>query len=420
MDYEWKTGDQAEEISAKLPFTGIDKSIKNSVDAVRERKRKKGKDKPKVQETINTNLPDPLPERITITMLGTSGSGKTSFLSGVYQSLIVGSCCGVSMIGDDKRSAASSGATVVRQIEDIAMIKRGNSQEGWLFPVGTQSTVEYPLILQYQDTEICGFDFMDYAGGQLDVLLRTRDDALSSDQAKLKNQLRKSDELMIFAEADVIADYDVLEDEAELVICRNELGVDTIQPLFRSLSQFFRDRPMTVLIILTKVDKALKKRNVDYTLLVERVEKVYEDLWWDLKQRSGNSRTPWNIGIVPVTVIGIGNEVRRIRYYEESDGNVQTIEKDVAVKPPKPENIDAAMVYSVASILKQRCQVLSRQEQALVAQTDYGNEKEAEANEAWREKLESERRKLQLYVDQLTLNTDIIPKILERKDNLGW
>ena len=439
MDYEWKKEDQPDRISGKFSIPGIGKSVRFPKWNPLAPKQQDEEEKPENREPESTPGPEkkraarreaavpeePLPElkpdRITITMLGISGSGKTMFLSGVYQSLIQDSCCGVSLKGDDDKPSADSTLKVTGQIARIALINNGNAEEGWSFPLGTTRTVEYPLRLLYEEEEVCGFDFLDYAGGQLGTITDVREDSLSADQTMLLNQLRKSDEIMIFADADVIARHNVLSSDGEKALCRSELGVSTVQQLFNDLRPHYQNRPMTVLIILTKIDKVPRRMlQNNCAELISRTKAVYKNLWDYLKQKSGDKENPWNIGIVPVTAVGRGNEVRHVRTVTERDGTQITQEKDIAVRIPEPENMDAAMVYSVAAIMKQRCQALAREEAALfeLAYSDDPAVRKAAADT--RERKKALRKKMESYVIKMTQSNGISSRVLERSDVLGW
>jgi ribosomal protein L17 len=439
MDYERKEKDQPEEITSKFSIPGIGKGVKFPKWNPLAPKEKNDEEPAGIREPENPEEPErkktkrreepvpeePLPElkqdRITITMLGISGSGKTMFLSGVYQSLIQDSCCGVSLKGDDDKPSADSALKVTGQIAKIALINNGNAEEGWSFPLGTTRTVEYPLRLLYEEEEVCGFDFLDYAGGQLGTLTDVREDSLSADQIKLLNQLRKSDELMIFADADVIAKHNVLSSDGEKALCRSELGVSTVQQLFNDLRPYYQNRPMTVLIILTKIDKVPGRMlENNCAELISRTKAVYKNLWDYLRQKSGDQENPWNIGIVPVTAVGRGNEVRHIRTVTERDGTQITQEKDIAVRIPEPENMDAAMVYSVAAIMKQRCQALAREESALIELAHSDDAAARKAAVDIREQKKALRKKMESYVIKMTQSNGISARILERNDVLGW
>mgnify|MGYP002590484953 FL=1 len=80
-------------------------------------------------------------KKIRITMLGISGSGKTSFLSGVYQTMIMDSFHGLSLV-----PSIDSGNSYqqIGQIADIALINRKDFD----FADGTLETTIFPLTLQ--------------------------------------------------------------------------------------------------------------------------------------------------------------------------------------------------------------------------------------------------------------------------------
>lgn len=438
MDYDLEK-EEEQEISGKFSLPGIGRGVKLPKfppfhgkedeedtdipdDPEAEQEESEEKKKPAQKEPVKEEpLAELEPDRITITMLGVSGSGKTMFLSGVYQSLIQDSCSGISLAGDDSRPSADPSVKVTRQIRDIALTEHYSNGEGWVFPLGTNRTVEYPLRLLYQEKEVCGFDFLDYAGGQIANLLDLPESGLNADQEKLLTQLKKSDALLIFADADVIARHRVFASDTEMALCRNEAGADKVNELFNELKSFYSDRSMTVLIVLTKTDKVPDSmRRSNYAELVERTKEVYRNLWTTLRQKSEDTDHPWSIGIVPVTAVGRGNEVRHLKTTEMRDGIPIVIERDVAVRFPQPENMDATMVYAVAAIMKQKCQRLVREEKFLIGQKKNPDPVIRKAAFDRSNQLETLRRKMENYVIDLTQAKGIISKILDRHDVLGW
>ena len=105
--------------------------------------------------------------KMRITMLGISGSGKTAFLSGVYQTMMMGSFHGLTLLPADSDDQAYQ---QIGQIADIALVNRDNYE----FPLGTEETTIFPLTLTDGGREICDFDFTDYRGGDVMDILNAR------------------------------------------------------------------------------------------------------------------------------------------------------------------------------------------------------------------------------------------------------
>ena len=136
-----------------------------------------------------------LPEEntIRITMLGVSMSGKTSFLSGVYQTMMVDSFQGLSLVSS---VGGEEDYEMISEIADIALINR----DGFEFPAGTDRTTVFPLMLQKGSRDICRFEFTDYRGGDIEEILKKHSEYMESAR-DIRNRLVKSDAILIFADA---------------------------------------------------------------------------------------------------------------------------------------------------------------------------------------------------------------------------
>ena len=82
--------------------------------------------------------------------------------------------------------------------------------------------------------------------------------------------------------------------------------------------------------------------------------------------------------------------------------------------------MDAAMVYSVAAIMKQRCQALAREESALIELAHSDDAAARKAAVDIREQKKALRKKMESYVIKMTQSNGISARILERNDVLGW
>ena len=419
MEYEKRNEEEALRISDKFSFPGFGKSTKedeNKEGNLRRRISNRRRpvqedDAPQEDQVKSTSPGTPQEDHITITMLGHSGSGKTMFLSGVYQSLIEQGSDGICLVGDDERQTGDNQDMLVTgQIEQIALSQREIKGRGYVFPVGTNRTTIYPLKLLYQGQEVSSFDFMDYAGGELAQLLRIPEDQLNKDQKKLKDQLKKSDPIMIFADAAVLAR------ENSPALCRNEIGLSVINQIYNKMRPFYKGRPVTVLLVLTKVDAVPPvMRENHYAELFARTRKVF-GAFWDELAASGHQG---NFGVIPVTTVGMHNKVQHLTVTEERDGKTIQMEQDVALDYPEPENMDAAIIYAVASILKQKCWQIQKKQQELISmKVSVKDENIRNAFEAQIEELQEKWERYNHYAIHLTTGREFLDKFLERHDDL--
>ena len=288
-------------------------------------------------------------KKIKITMLGISGSGKTAFLSGVYQTMIMDSFHGLSLV-----SSPDSGSSYqqIGQIADIALINR----KGFDFADGTLETTVFPLTLQNRGKDICRFDFTDYAGGDVLEILNARGD-LSSGAQTLKKQLLGSDAVLIFADATVLCRG------KNVVEWQQMTGATRISPLFNLLSREMGDKPLTVLFVLTKTDderipKEMKSHH--FAILSERAVQTFSMIYQIVQDHVQDG---WSFGVIPVSAIGEGNY--RLNTTYDSEG--KQVQRPVAREghAPQPYNIETALVYSVACILSQWRKEMDREKENL-------------------------------------------------------
>ena len=288
-------------------------------------------------------------KKIRVTMLGISGCGKTSFLSGVYQSLMVASFRGLSLVTS---AEADDSFQQVGRIADIALINR----KGYDFADGTLETAIFPLTLQNRGKDVCNFDFTDYAGGDILDILNAQGD-MSSGAKALKNQLLQSDAVLVFADATMLCQG------RNVVEWQRLTGAAKLNPLFNLLSRAMGDRPLTVLFVLTKTDderipKEMKANN--FAQLSERAVQAFGMIYQIVQDHIQDG---WSFGVIPVSAIGEGNYRLAVSYDLEGKQIVRPVVKEGHA--PEPYNIETALVYAVACILSQWKKEMDREKENL-------------------------------------------------------
>ena len=124
-----------------------------------------------------------------ITMLGTSGSGKTTYLSALLGILYDGAIDGFHITPCD-----TTDAEINRQIEEINTLYRDGK-----FPDGTADDIRnLSLSLCKNQFKLVDFDFIDYRGGALEEIAK---DENSSKTQDLTTALLASDVALVFIDA---------------------------------------------------------------------------------------------------------------------------------------------------------------------------------------------------------------------------
>lgn len=285
--------------------------------------------------------------KMRITMLGISGSGKTAFLSGVYQTMMMDNFHGLALL-----SAATSEQAFrqIGQIADIALVNRN-----YEFALGTEETTVFPLTLEDGGSEICDFDFTDYRGGDVIDILNARGDVSASARA-LQRQLISSDAILIFADAQLLCQSN------NRVDWQRATGAAMINPLFRALVKAMDYRPLTVLLVLTKTDD----ESIPYDLKANRFAKLTERAMqaFDSVYQIALSHIDdgWNFGVVPVSAVGEGNSETVVRTVNGQEVRQSVVKEGCS---PEPYNIEVTMIYTIACILSQWKRADDQEKEAL-------------------------------------------------------
>ncbi len=368
-------------------------------------------------------------EEMRITMLGVSGSGKTAFLSGVYQTMIGDTFDGLNLV---PAGHGSSGYMQLGQIADIALVNRD-----FKFPeMGTDKTTLFPLELMAGREQICDFTFMDYRGGDAEEILKPRIDPLthqpaplSPEAAELKDYLVQSQAILIFA------DGYLLSRGMSLAAWQKDVQSFQINGVFSLLANERGDKPLTVLIVITKTDDELipdPLKADNCRELVERAAMVFRPI---REMAENNFDRGWNFGIVPVSAVGMGNYRTDLIVNDDRSERLVVTVKDRHA--PQPYNIEKTMVYTIACILSQWKMDADRQQRALRAEyvkasrsntllsgvmakiTNREDPKEVVDRKLT--EMEEKRRQVAVYMDhiqRIASRTGAIDVIQYRKDHL--
>lgn len=287
-------------------------------------------------------------ERIKITMLGISGSGKTSFFSGLYHSLIAGTVKSkdkttmVNLIGldDDGGIDRLTGLSTAQIMEQYKISNVMGNREG------TWEISDFNFKLEIIDRQSKQYEvpihIYDYRGGLLQV---TRDEDEKEEAEILMTKVINSHVLLIMADA-----IQLTNNAHNSVRRKEKTGADKINTIMKSLIKSMRKESVTVLLLLTKSDseKIDQSYKMDgYKKMRELAKETFDSVfaYSELLKKERN----WNFGIVPITAVGEGNV--NTRYIEGASRFICELKNDA---DPQQKNIDNALLYSVYQTLKNR------------------------------------------------------------------
>jgi len=325
---------------------------------------------------------------IKISMLGVSGSGKTSFLSGICDTFISGNI----EVFDSKNNDESHLFRILPHYADqtdetnIGDIRRFSIRNNKGFSsVSTENTKKYILDI-HDDTydpqnPLCSVSFIDYKGGFIEKLVNERSD---DDVKDVRNELLSSNVILIFVDSiKLSSSYSSSQFSA--------LGCDDINTFFNTNK--FANTKISVLFVLTKDDAPSVDQ--DNELLTDRIMHAFETTVKIIQ------RNKWNLGIIRTSAVGRNNV----------DPETNKVNPDAEIIP---YGIDSVLFYSIYKTVGQEitdiCLKTSDMEKASVLKKlskEYKN----------REKI----LKMQLEETEAVLKCIRIPyNYLKVRDSLIW
>jgi len=253
-----------------------------------------------------------------ITMVGTSGSGKTVFSAGVYGKMMRRSFEKFAII-----PRAANFSEEILEAHKFATDYKMLTAKRW--PPGSTETKYYQLNLIYDGRHVTYFDWIDYRGGFLD------DPELDPVKAaEVHANIAASNAVILFADAQKLVTTDD-PDEASYIS-----GADAVMQILQGYSRNYPNNSLTFIIALTKADGIGAEwvgSSSDFAPLTEFALRVFEPVQ-EVIQREKS----WRGGIIPVSTMGFGNV--------NSNGDITGF--------PKPMNIEHVIAYCLGSTLRNR------------------------------------------------------------------
>ena len=274
---------------------------------------------------------------LRIAMIGASGSGKTSFMSGLYHHFVHekrhNDNFGIAPISDGGDTALA-----VKQFSNLAKIVVHGE-----FPLGTADSTNYKFQLTHNDSPVCLFDWMDYRGGAIEELFN-ESGTTPEDSYNVRFAIDNSDAVVIFVDAVQLIEYE------SNIKARKYSGILVANQLMEVLRQdYMGGKQLNILIVLTKCDASIiegRWRENHYELLIKRAK----DLLTPTIDICHSKR--WKCAIAPTGVVGVGNvETEKIRSGSSSRSGFS----NEILDDPEPFGQNAALFYLIGSILKNAC-----------------------------------------------------------------
>lgn len=210
-----------------------------------------------------------------ITILGTSGAGKTCYLLGMYHKMCMGLKSFYLKADDD------TDVDLKTKYEKLKDSKLGVNR----FPAGTDANSEYTFMLQYGFENVMPFEWIDYAGGNL--VSKTVGDLDAYN--KIKDNINDSTCLLICVDGELLRGNDK-EEKIERV------KENCVAPMHSFFADYFNENnrlPPTA-IVLTKYDVCQKETSVEE--IGEIMQEAFDDFF---TSRSDIERI---IAVIPVSL----------------------------------------------------------------------------------------------------------------------
>lgn len=280
-----------------------------------------------------------------ITCLGVQGSGKTVFLASLFDSIYSPAKAKHGFYLMDT-CTNKTGNTVFSDnllLDDLSLVKnlkRIGIGDFSGYPAGTRSSTLRRFSLVQNGESVLQSGWLDYKGG-----LISGESVEVNDQNELYSSLDISTAIIVYLDGYRIANSTSVE-QAQLWV-----GAENISRILGHLESTKEDKITNILIVLTQCDAIEDKKWIgtgNYGPLKEKAKEVLGGVC------SMINRNPlWNCGIVAVTAIGVGNNMRTIR--KEARFNSAPEVHDEIINFPKPSNVVEAYYWLVGcEVARQR------------------------------------------------------------------
>ncbi|MBW4505684.1 MAG: hypothetical protein KME64_04125 [Scytonematopsis contorta HA4267-MV1] len=209
-------------------------------------------------------------ENIKITMLGTTGAGKTCFMVGMYAVMQLG-VHGFTLSAQDMDDD-------IDLTDNWERLTEGGEGR---FPAATSDTYNFCFNFCYGFKKLMGFEWLDYRGGAL------RDKASQSDVQTLQKTLNQSSCVFMCISGEHLANK--IENSSEALNLAKKTRADRMNFFLNQLHE--EQGPVPVVIAITKYDLCMHRKRDD---IKEDIKKLFNPLFTE----DGG----WLVAICPVSL----------------------------------------------------------------------------------------------------------------------
>ena len=292
-------------------------------------------------------------ETINIAMLGISGSGKTTFISGLNQSLIEDCLKGgnrviVSLTGsqDDPNFRSSSGrscnllapASIMEQyrIERLMSVEKN---DGTYTRAAAGTMVMRQMVLNFNvGRESVPIKISDYRGG---ILSASGEEADDDEVNALASEISEANIIYVLVDGIKLAQYRDMP-----YTRKRETGASRIHAVLTQMAQD-PQKGVSVILLVTKTDSTAIPNDLRKNGCKGLCDLAVETIPFIKYQADVMTENyDWQFSVVPVTAVGEGNTITTLGVAD--DEYVSAITKDANIQQ---KNMDSALIYGIKHVL---------------------------------------------------------------------
>ena len=285
-----------------------------------------------------------------VTMLGTLGSGKTTFMAGLHKTLFESNVRGFHIVpkANSNLSIPNDFDSLARQEMIAGSFEHLSFEYLKGYPEKTNKTTLWQMDLNHSVEKVVGFEWIDYRGG---ILMDSTDENIFADEARvndiknLYSHLQSSQAIMLFVDAFK------LTKAPSISRARSITNINTMTRFLMRFAEQNTKSELTFLIVLTKIDAIEQEwHNKDYANLLDLTNEAFEQF-----RQVCLSSTSWSGGIVPISSVGEGNAKNQIKdnnsenYFEREISLASTISNE-----PEPYNVSHALFFCIGDLLRRQ------------------------------------------------------------------
>ncbi len=280
-----------------------------------------------------------------ITMLGTSGSGKTSYMSAMSELFFNDNVDGYSIANRENNNNWNT--FVYKGFAQINTIYNTGR-----FPAGTSSSIIMPLELKYMGRHIIDIDWIDYRGGAIRELALGVE---TSQNSEIFATLIASDVVMVFIDAAVLKVCN------NIITARALVGANEISQLLRLV---LTKKHIDIIFVLSKADSSIIDIKSDIKTLKRKINSIYSNFF--AETNTSISDYP----VIPVGTVGYGNVETTYEWIKNRNGeNVLIFDNTIKnFDDIYPVNISSSFAYALLKCLDSESENLTIHVDDLVAE----------------------------------------------------